>query len=325
MSELANPKFDAVVTGGAGFVGSHLVDFLLDRGSSVTVVDNFSTGRAANLGHRVGGSSLKIIKADLRRTVRIPSAARYFHLASPASPAAYQDDPIGTLQVNSFGFEQVLEAGRKHDAAIVLASTSEIYGDPEVHPQAEWYWGHVNPIGPRSCYDEGKRYAEALGTAFRRKYGLDVRIARIFNTYGPRMDPDDGRVVSNFISQALEGKALTVYGTGTQTRSFCYVSDLVRGLSQLMEAQEIEGPVNLGNPGEVSVRRLAEIVAKIAKVPLITETHELPTDDPKRRCPDIGRAVRELAWTPEVPLEEGLRRTMEYLRSLRPRGPRGAL
>jgi UDP-glucuronate decarboxylase len=308
-------NIDSVVTGGAGFVGSHLVDALILRGRTVLAVDNLSTGRRENLGGQQSPLFRGIRRMDLRRRVAIPPAQNYLHLASPASPPAYQSDPIGTLQVNGEGFRQVLEAARRSDGRVVLASTSEIYGDPEVHPQAESYWGHVNPNGVRSCYDEGKRFAEALAAAYRRQHGLDVRVARIFNTYGPRMDPNDGRVVSNFICQALKGRALTVYGSGAQTRSFCYVSDLVEGLVRLLEVKKVSGPVNLGNPGEVTVRELAAMVARLAKVRLKVIEAPLPPDDPQRRCPDIGRAMSELKWRPVVPLDTGLRETLAYFRT----------
>src|SRR5208282_5679992 len=227
---------EAVVTGAAGFLGSHLVDSMVADGWRVWGIDNLSTGRRANLEAALRKKRFRLRSADITGTGRLPRANRYYHLASPASPPAYQHDPISTLRVNSAGTLRVLEAARRSDARVLLASTSEVYGDPEVNPQSESYWGHVNPIGPRSCYDEGKRYAEALAMAYRREHGLDIRIARIFNTYGPRMDPNDGRVVSNFIVQGLRGRPLTIYGRGTQTRSFCYVSDMVRGLRMLMDA-----------------------------------------------------------------------------------------
>lgn len=315
-----------VVTGAAGFLGSHLVDSLLEDGERVVGVDNLVTGRRVNLAaaRRVPRFQLRV--ADVSRGGPLPRADRYYHLASPASPTAYQRDPVGTLMVNSEGTRRVLEAGRRSDARVLLASTSEVYGDPEVHPQTEAYWGHVNPVGPRSCYDEGKRYAEALAVAYRRSYGLDVRVARIFNTYGPRMDPDDGRVVSNFIVQGLRGSPLTIYGRGDQSRSFCYVADMVRGLRLLMEAaRRVPTPMNLGNPREFTVRKTAELVSRALRIPLRVEFRPLPEDDPKRRSPDIRRARRYLGWSPRVSFVKGLALTVPYFRSLdlgRPRSPR---
>jgi UDP-glucuronate decarboxylase len=305
-----------VVTGGGGFVGSHLVDKLLASGSRVVVVDNFVTGRLSNLRGALATGRCELLSQDLTDAPELPAARGIFHLASPASPPGYQARPIETLWVNAAGTRTVLEAARRSPCPVVLASTSEVYGDPEVHPQVETYWGSVNPVGVRSCYDEGKRFAEALSMAYRRAHHVDVRIARIFNTYGPRMDPDDGRVVSNFVTQALEGRPLTVYGTGSQTRSFCFVSDLVRGLVALMAVDGIPdgGPVNLGNPTETTVHELARLVAEIAGVRLETRASESPADDPRRRCPDIGRAERYLGWTPEVPLRDGLRATLDSFR-----------
>jgi UDP-glucuronate decarboxylase len=306
-----------VVTGGAGFVGSHLVDSLLGSGHRVAVVDNFVTGRDRNLRGALATGRCDLLREDLSANPAIPTARGIFHLASPASPPAYQAHPIETLWANAAGTRAVLEAARLSDCRVVLASTSEVYGDPEVHPQTETYWGSVNPVGLRSCYDEGKRFAEALSMAYRRVHGLDVRIARIFNTYGPRMDPKDGRVVSNFVSQAIEGRPLTVYGSGLQTRSFCYVSDLVRGLVALMNVEAVPegGPVNLGNPTETKVDDLARLVAEITGVRLVTETGPIPADDPRRRCPDISRARQYLGWTPEVSLKDGLRATVEHFRA----------
>jgi len=307
---------EAVVTGAAGFLGSHLVDSLLKDGWSVSGIDNLSTGRRVNLDGARSNPRFRFRDADLTRVGRLPRADRYFHLASPASPIAYQVDPVDTLLTNSVGTHRVCEAARRSDARVLLASTSEVYGDPKVHPQPETYWGHVNPIGSRSCYDEGKRYAEALAAAYRRRYGLDVRIARIFNTYGPRMVPDDGRVISNFIVQGLRGEPLTIYGRGEQTRSFCYVSDMVRGLRLLMEASPgVPTPMNLGNPREVTVRRTAELVAGTLGVPLKIEFRPRPEDDPMQRSPDIRRARRYLHWSPRVPFDRGLAKTVTYFRS----------
>ena len=308
----------AVVTGGAGFLGSHLVDLLLSEGSRVVAVDDLSTGRLSNLVEARRNPNFRWRRADLVRVRALPRADRYYHLASPASPPAYQRDPIGTLAVNSAGTHRVLEAARRADARVLLASTSEVYGDPTVHPQHEGYWGHVNPIGPRSCYDEGKRFAEALAVAYRRRYGLDVRVARIFNTYGPRMSPTDGRVISNFIVQGLRGEPFTLYGRGHQTRSFCYVSDLVQGLRLLMEASSsVPTPMNLGNPREITVRHAAELVARSLGTPVRFRFLPLPEDDPKQRSPSISLARRHLGWSPKVSLEEGLPKTADYFRSLR--------
>ncbi|HYA71486.1 MAG TPA: UDP-glucuronic acid decarboxylase family protein [Thermoplasmata archaeon] len=308
---------DTVVTGAAGFLGSHLVDRLLATGSEVLGIDNLSTGRARNLADARRSSRFRFRRSDLVRAPSLPTADRYFHLASPASPPAYQSDPVGTLLVNSIGTHRVLESARRADARVLLASTSEVYGDPEIHPQVEGYWGHVNPVGPRSCYDEGKRYSEALAAAYRRHYGLDVRIARIFNTYGPRMDPNDGRVISNFIVQGLRGEPFTVYGDGSQTRSFCYVSDLVDGLARLMDAPRgVPTPMNLGNPREFTVRRAAEVVARALHVPARFERRPLPEDDPRQRSPDIRLARKHLGWSPKVRFEDGISMTVEHFRSL---------
>jgi UDP-glucuronate decarboxylase len=303
------------ITGAAGFLGSHLVDAVLASGAEVTGVDNLSTGRARNLAPARGSRRFAFRRLDLCRAKQLPAAGLYYHLASPASPPAYQRDPVATLRVNGVGTLLVLEAARRNDARVVMSSTSEVYGDPLVHPQREEYWGNVNPIGIRSCYDEGKRFAEALAVAYRRHYGLDVRIARIFNTYGPRMDPEDGRVISNFIVQGLRGQSLTVYGTGRQTRSFCYVADLIRGLVALGGAKPgITTPMNLGNPKEFTVSHLAQRIAHSLGVPLRERHMPLPADDPRQRCPDIRLARRELGWSPEIPLDEGLDRTIAYFR-----------
>lgn len=308
----------AVVTGAGGFLGSNLVDFLLEKKWDILGVDSFSTGRRRNLARALSDPRFRCQRVDLTRVRYLPRSDRYYHLASPASPPAYQHDPIGTLLVNSLGTHRVLESARRFDGRVLLASTSEVYGDPEVHPQDEEYWGHVNPIGVRSCYDEGKRYAEALAAAYRRCYGLDVRIARIFNTYGPRMDPEDGRVISNFISQGLQGKPFTVYGRGRQTRSFCYVTDLIRGLYLLMEAPDkVPTPMNLGNPREFTIRRTVELVARALGVPPRLEFRPLPEDDPRQRCPDIRLARKHLGWSPEVTFESGVAKTVSYFQSLR--------
>lgn len=307
---------ETIVTGAAGFLGSHLVDRLLDRGDRVLGIDDLSTGRKGNLQVAQQNARFRFLRANLVRATRIPRAEGYFHLASPASPAAYQRSPVATLRANSEGTLHVLEAARHHDAKVLLASTSEVYGDPEVHPQTESYWGHVNPVGTRSCYDEGKRFAEALGASYRRTYDLDVRIVRIFNTFGPRMSPDDGRVISNFLVQGLRGQPVTLHGKGNQTRSFCYVSDLIEGLLRLMAAPATTPtPMNLGNPREVTIREVARLVAKVLHIPLRVRSLALPEDDPRRRCPDISLARRYLRWEPRIPLEIGLRETATYFRN----------
>jgi dTDP-glucose 4,6-dehydratase len=303
----------ALVTGAAGLVGSHLVDRLLAGGYRVTGVDNLSSGRLRNLREAEDHGSFRFIRADLTEPVDLPAADVIFHLASPASPPRYMEDPIGTLNVNGFGTNQLLEKAHREDARLVLASTSEVYGDPEVHPQPESYWGHVNPIGPRSCYDEGKRYAEALAMAWHRQKGVDVRIARIFNTYGPRMALGDGRVISNFLRQGWSGAPITVQGRGRQTRSFCYVTDMVDGLLRLSTATQLDGPVNLGNPsGEVSVLRLAQLIRQLtggrSSIVFVPRTME----DPDRRRPDLRRARRLLGWNPTTPLRAGLEVTARY-------------
>jgi nucleoside-diphosphate-sugar epimerase len=310
-----------VVTGGSGFVGSHLVDAVVARGQPAWVLDNLVTGRAKNLDAAMRSGRCELVQGDVSEPRDFPRASQIFHLASPASPPAYQKRPVETLWANAAGTRHVLEAARRFDCRVVLSSTSEVYGDPAVHPQPESYWGNVNPVGLRSCYDEGKRFAEALSMSYRRAYGLDVRIARIFNTYGPRLDPNDGRVVSNFVAQALEGRPLTVYGGGAQTRSFCYISDLVGGLLALGDAEKVPdgGPVNLGNPKESTVLELAQLVSELADVPLRVDPQPMPADDPGRRCPDIRRAQEWLGWAPVVPLREGLQRTLEHFRTERAR------
>ncbi len=306
----------ALVAGAAGFLGSHLVDRLLRDGWAVVGLDNLSTGRRSNLNPARGHTRFRFQRVDLSRPAKIPPADLVFQLASPASPPRYQEDPIGTLAVNSIGTGQLLERAYRDSARFVLASTSEVYGDPEVVPQPEAYWGHVNPIGVRSCYDEGKRYAEALTMAWHRQRGLDVRIARIFNTYGPRMALDDGRVISTFLRQALTGSPLTVHGEGTQTRSYCYVDDMVDGLVRLANVPTVAGPVNLGNPrGEMSVLGVAELIRRLtrshSKIVFLPRTR----DDPERRRPDIRRARTLLRWSPRTPLRAGLVRTARYVRT----------
>lgn len=304
-----------IVTGAAGFLGSHLVEALLEKGLEVVGIDNLSTGRTRNLRRARELGRFRLLRLDLRTEKTLPKAEAYFHLASPASPPAYQRDPVGTLRVNGIGSLAILEAARRNDARVLISSTSEVYGDPQVHPQTEDYWGHVNPIGLRSCYDEGKRFAEASAMAYRRQYGLDVRLARIFNTYGPRMDPEDGRVISNFIVQGLRGRTLTVYGDGLQTRSFCFVSDLIRGLVSLGYARSsVPTPMNLGNPNEFTILQVARLISRMLGVTLRERHMPLPADDPRQRCPDIGLARHSLNWRPIVPLEQGLAQTIAYFR-----------
>ncbi|MBT2365770.1 SDR family oxidoreductase [Streptomyces sp. ISL-10] len=304
-----------VVTGGGGFVGSHLCDALLSRGDSVCCLDDFSTGKPENVAHLLGTERFEFIRADVTEGMDVSGPVDVVaHLASPASPPDYHRLPLQTLAVGSRGTENALGLADRHGARFVLASTSEVYGDPEVHPQEEAYWGHVNPIGPRSVYDEAKRFAEALSAAYRRSLGTDVGIVRIFNTYGPRMRPHDGRVVSSFIRQALDGEPLTVYGDGKQTRSFTYVDDLVRGLAAVIDSTEY-GPFNLGNPEERTVLELAELVLKVTGSRSEMRFLPLPVDDPVRRRPVIGRARMRLGWRPEIVVEEGVRRTVDWFRS----------
>ncbi|WP_306338080.1 UDP-glucuronic acid decarboxylase family protein [Streptomyces sp. KL118A] len=301
-----------VVTGGGGFVGSHLCEALLRRGDAVCCVDNFCTGEPANVAHLHASPRFRLIRADVTVPFDVPGPVdAVAHLASPASPPDYHRLPLETLAVGSHGTENALRLAERHGARFLLTSTSEVYGDPEVHPQPERYWGHVNPIGPRSVYDEAKRYAEALSTAYRRSLGVDVGIVRIFNTYGPRMRPYDGRVVSTFIRQALAGEPLTLYGDGSQTRSFCYVDDLVRGLVAMLDSDR-PGPVNLGNPSERTVRELAELVLHSTESASRIVHRPLPVDDPARRRPVIDAAVEQLGWVPRVPLDEGLRHTVAW-------------
>ncbi|HPV80235.1 MAG TPA: SDR family oxidoreductase [Dermatophilaceae bacterium] len=304
-----------VVTGGAGFVGSHLCDALHARGDHVVCVDDFSSGRFANIEQLRQSPKFELVEQDVRTTIRVTGAVdAVVNMASLASPPAYLARPIFTLQTGSTGTQKALDLAMGHDARFVQASTSEVYGDPLVHPQSEDYWGNVNPVGPRSVYDEAKRYAEALIAAHGRAAGLNGGIIRIFNTYGPRLGLDDGRVVTQFITQALEGAPLTVYGDGTQTRSLCYVSDLVRGFLAMIDGS-IAGPVNLGNPHELTVREIAELVIDLVGSDSTIEFHDIPEDDPKRRKPDISMAQAELGWSPQVDVVDGLSRTIEWIRS----------
>lgn len=301
-----------VVTGGAGFIGSHLTEALLLQGHKVVVIDNFITGSRKNLAHLASSENLHIVEHDITKPIFLAEKIeRIYHLASPASPIDYQKLPIQTLKVGALGTHNLLGMAKAQNARILLASTSEVYGDPEIHPQHEGYWGNVNPVGPRGCYDESKRFAEALVVAYRDFHNVDTRIIRIFNTYGPRMRLNDGRVVPAFISQALKGEDLSVYGDGTQTRSFCYVSDLVSGMIKVME-QSDQNPINLGNPAEITIREFAERIITLTGSKAKLEFGPLPQDDPKRRQPDISRAKALLQWEPQVSLEEGLKKTLEW-------------
>jgi dTDP-glucose 4,6-dehydratase len=302
----------AVVTGGAGFLGSHLCDYLLGQGYRVICIDNLDTGSLQNVEH-VESGAFHFINRDVTQHIEIDETIDIvFHLASPASPIDYMRLPLHTLKVGSYGTHNALGLAKFKRARFLLASTSEVYGDPQVHPQPETYWGNVNPIGPRGVYDEAKRYAEALTMAYHRQQGVDTCIVRIFNTYGPRMRPHDGRAIPTFVRQALENKPLTVFGDGSQTRSFCYVDDLVRGLYMLAMSEE-HLPVNLGNPREMSLLELAEAVVRITGSSSEIIFEALPVDDPQVRQPDITRAQQILGWEPEVPLDEGLRRLLESL------------
>ena len=302
-----------LITGGAGFLGSHLCDRLIEQGHDIICLDNFFTGRKANIQHLVGNPHFELVRHDVIDPFKF-EVDRIYNLACPASPPHYQYNPIKTMKTSVVGAINCLGLAKRVKARVFQASTSEVYGDPNVHPQPEAYWGHVNPIGLRSCYDEGKRAAETLFFDYHRENGVDIRVIRIFNTYGPRMLPDDGRVVSNFIVQALQGKDLTVYGEGSQTRSFCYVDDLVDGFMRFMEQEKIVGPMNLGNPGEFTMLQLAELVLKkVGGKSKITHL-PLPSDDPKQRRPDITLAKETLGWEPKVPLEAGIEKTIAYFK-----------
>lgn len=305
-----------VVSGGAGFLGSHLCRALLDRGDEVVAIDNLITGDVANIGDLFGRDGFEFVKHDVSNYTHVPGVVdAVMHLASPASPKDFSDIPIKIMKVNSLGTHRLLGMALDKGARFFLASTSEVYGDPLVHPQSEEYWGNVNPIGLRSMYDESKRFAEAMTFAYHRQHDVDIRIVRIFNTYGPAMRPDDGRVVSNFVTQALRGEPLTIYGDGSQTRSFCYVEDEVRGFLALLDG-DVTGPVNIGNPDEFTVRELAEMVRKLVGSNSELVSRALPADDPVQRCPDITLAREALRWQPKVGLEEGLQRTIDYFRNL---------
>ena len=304
----------SVVTGAAGFLASHLTDLLLARGHKVIGLDNFITGSVDNIAHLGGNKNFKFIEQDVTEFIFLEGPVDYvWHFASPASPIDYLNVPIQTLKVGSLGTHKALGLAKIKNARFLIASTSEIYGDPLVHPQPEEYWGNVNTIGPRGCYDEAKRFAEAITMAYHRYHGLDAKIVRIFNTYGPRMRINDGRAVPTFISQALRGEDVTIYGSGSQTRSFCYVSDLVDGLIRLVESN-VNDPVNIGNPHEMSIEEMARLIIKMTGSSSQLVFKPLPTDDPKVRQPDITRARTLLGWEPTVPLHEGLTSTIEYFR-----------
>ncbi len=305
-----------LVTGGAGFIGSHLCERLVARGDDVLCVDNFFTGAKANVAHLLGESNFELLRHDVTFPLYV-EVDEIYNLACPASPVHYQYDPVQTTKTSVHGAINALGLAKRTNAKILQASTSEVYGDPEIHPQPESYKGNVNPIGPRACYDEGKRCAETLFFDYHRQHNLNIRVCRIFNTYGPRMHPDDGRVVSNFIMQALRGEPLTLYGDGSQTRSFCYVDDLVEGMMRLMDADdENTGPMNLGNPGEFTIRELAETVAEMTGAKAEIVLKPLPQDDPMQRCPDITLAKSKLDWAPTIQLREGLQKTIDYFKAL---------
>jgi len=302
-----------LITGGAGFLGSHLCDSLLKKGADVVCVDNFFSGSKDNIRHLLSNPSFELIRHDIIQPLIIEIDIIY-HLACPASPIHYQYNAIKTVKTNVMGTINMLGLAKRTGAKILLASSSEVYGDSNVHPQPESYWGNVNPIGLRSCYDEGKRVAETLMMDYYRQNQVDIKIVRIFNTYGPRMAVNDGRVISNFIVQALKGEPLTVYGDGSQTRSFCYVSDLIQAITKMMGTKNFIGPVNLGNPQEYTILEVAEKIIKLVKSPSRIIHRPLPSDDPVRRCPDISLAKEKLGWMPETGLEEGLLKTIEYFK-----------
>jgi UDP-glucuronate decarboxylase len=302
-----------LVTGGAGFIGSHLCERLLGEGNEVLCLDNFFTGRRENIFHLLDNPRFELLRHDVTEPILL-EVDQIYNLACPASPVHYQYNPVKTVKTNVMGTINMLGLAKRVHARVLQASTSEVYGDPLVHPQTEDYWGNVNPIGLRSCYDEGKRLAETLMTDYHRQNKVDIRIARIFNTYGPRMLEDDGRVVSNFIVQALRGEPLTLYGQGEQTRSFCYVSDLIEGLIRLMNTDDLHDPINLGNPGEFTIKQLGEEVQAICGTDSGFKYLPLPPDDPKQRKPDISRAQKHLRWNPAIPLREGLEKTVDDFR-----------
>jgi len=306
-----------LVTGGAGFVGTHLCRRLLDGGHRVVCMDNFSTGSMHNIAELLNNPAFSLLTQDVNEAVKL-EVDEIYNLACPASPVHYQADPIATLKTSVVGALNMLELARDRNIPVLQASTSEVYGDPHVHPQSENYWGNVNPIGPRACYDEGKRSAETLFFDYRRQFELPIKVVRIFNTYGPHMHPADGRVVANFIKQALSGDDITVYGDGTQTRSFCYVDDLVAGLMAMMSSRpDVTGPINLGNPEEFTIRQLADLILELTNSNSRIVHRPLPVDDPRQRLPDIEKARRLLDWTPSVPLRDGLTRTIAYFKTVR--------
>ena len=308
-------RYVNLITGGAGFIGSHICERLLDRGEEVLCLDNFFTGDKRNVEHLLGHPRFELIRHDVTEPILL-EVDRIYNMACPASPVHYQYNPIKTVKTNVMGAMNMLGLARRVKARILQASTSEVYGDPHVHPQVEAYWGNVNTIGIRSCYDEGKRVAETLFFDYHRQNKVDIRVARIFNTYGPRMDPDDGRVVSNFIVQALRGEPITIYGEGNQTRSFCYVDDLVNGLIALMDCDDFTGPVNLGNHGEFTIAELANEVLAMTGSKSKIDYRPLPSDDPVRRQPDISLAKSKLNWQPAIPLQEGLKKAIAYFDKL---------
>lgn len=314
MSSLLAKK--VLVTGGAGFIGSHLCERLVARGNDVLCVDNFFTGAKANVTHLLQAKNFELLRHDVTFPLFV-EIDEIYNLACPASPVHYQYDPVQTTKTSVHGAINMLGLAKRTNAKILQASTSEVYGDPEVHPQTEDYKGNVNPIGPRACYDEGKRCAETLFFDYYRQHKLNIRVCRIFNTYGPRMHPEDGRVVSNFIMQAIRGEPITLYGDGSQTRSFCFVDDLVEGMMRLMDADDANtGPMNLGNPGEYTIRQLAETIAEMTHSKSEIIFKPLPQDDPTQRCPDITLAKNVLGWEPTIQLRDGLQRTIDYFKSL---------
>jgi UDP-glucuronate decarboxylase len=305
-----------LVTGGAGFIGSHLCERLLTAGDQVLCVDNFYSSTRENVAHLLPHPNFELLRHDITFPLFV-EVDQIYHLACPASPIHYQRDPVQTTKTAVHGSINMLGLAKRTQARVLLTSTSEVYGDPQVHPQTEDYWGNVNPIGPRACYDEGKRAAETLFFDYWRQHNLEIKVVRLFNTYGPRMHPQDGRVVSNFIMSALTGNPITLYGDGSQTRSFCYVDDLIDGLIAMMESDiSITGPINLGNPGEFTVKELAEIIMEKILTTSPVEIRPLPQDDPVRRQPDITRAKQQLGWEPTIPLEQGLDRTIAYFREI---------
>jgi UDP-glucuronate decarboxylase len=316
MPRLYDSRKRILVTGGAGFLGSHLIDRLLEAGHEVLCADNLFTGTKRNIDHLHNHSRFEFLRHDITFPLFV-EVDEIYNLACPASPIHYQHDPVQTTKTSVHGAINMLGLAKRLKCRIFQASTSEVYGDPSVHPQDESYWGNVNPIGPRSCYDEGKRCAETLFFDYHRQHGLEVKVARIFNTYGPRMHPRDGRVVSNFIVQALKGKPITIYGDGSQTRSFCYVDDLIEGFIRLMDSPaDFTGPVNLGNPGEFTIRELAEMILRLTRSKSKLEFCPLPADDPKQRRPDITLAKTRLDWSPTATLDAGLPATIEYFKTL---------